>query len=112
MSATPGLFSFGVGGTATYSSVSYMAMADKSALSPSAPLLSWKTGAAAAGLVTSSTSTTGLAFISGKIIIGNAGTIIPSFSVSQAANVVVATDSFFKIWAAGADTVQSVGNWS
>ena len=64
------------------------------------------------GSTTTNTTTTGFGKITGKLVIGTGGTIIPSIALSVAAACVVGVDSYFRIWAAGTNTVQSIGNWS
>ena len=112
MSGSSGNFSFGIGGTASLTRVNWIGLATKAASTQSTPSLTRGTSGAAVILTTSNTNTTGQAFISGKIVVGTGGTIIPQFIINIAAAAVVGVDSYFKIWAAGADTVQSVGNWS
>lgn len=69
--------------------------------------------AAQTTLVTAGTATTFSAFIKGKVVIGTAGTLIPQVSqLTNAAAAIVGVDSFFRIWAVGANTVQSVGSWA
>jgi Pectate lyase superfamily protein len=103
MSSTSGTFSFGVGGSATLSSIKYTSTAQKSAAVGT--LATWPslvgTSAAATALVAASTTTTGAALIRGAISVSVAGTIIPEFAVSQAANVVVGALSYFRVWPAG-----------
>ena len=114
MSATSGTFAFGLGGTATYSSVLYMATANKTATSvQTSQNMTFGTAATATTIIgTANTTTTGQAYIKGKIVIGTGGTIVPSFALSVANAAVVQTGSFFRIVAAGSNTVTSVGNWA
>lgn len=113
ISASSGTFSFGLGGTATYTRVKYMATAAKTALTVGTAIITNATVATATVLSsTANANTTGWAMISGKIVVGTGGTIIPSFATSVANATVVDNDSYFKLWAAGADTVQSIGNWN
>jgi len=110
MSTTSGTFSFGFLGTATFTRARYWALALKGATTPTGVLIMTNTAAAAISAAT--TTATGHAKVRGKIVIGAAGTIIPAFAVSVAAAAVVGVDSYFRIWAVGSNTVQSVGNWS
>lgn len=113
LSATAGTFSFGFLGTATYSLVRYIAIANKTALTvQTASSHTRGTVATAVVITASNTTTTGYAFIRGKLIVGNGGTIIPAFAVSQASAVVVQSGSYFTLQPLGSNTVQSVGNWS
>lgn len=112
MSASGGTFSFGIAGTANITGISYMAFGEKAAAGASAPFMTFSSAAAATVVSSSNTVTTGKLFVSGKIRITTTGTLIPSFATSVAAASIVGNDSYFKIWAAGSNTVQSVGNWS
>ena len=113
MSATAGTFSFGFLGTATYSLVRYLAIANKTALTvQTASSHTYGTVATAVVISASNTTATGYAFVKGKLIIGTGGTIIPAFAVSQAAAAVVQSGAYFRLWAVGSNTVQSVGNWA
>lgn len=112
LSATSGTFSFGLLGTATYTRVKYWAFAKKATAGASAPLYTVGTAATATALVTANTTTSGSATLRGKLVIGNGGTIIPAFAISQASAAVVQADSSFRIWAAGTNTEVEIGNWS
>ena len=41
-----------------------------------------------------------------------AAVVHTAFAISVASAAVVSNDSYFRIWPAGSDTVQSVGSWS
>lgn len=114
MSSTSGTFSFGLAGSATYSSVLYTALANKTATTvQTAQNITLGTVATVTILIgTANTTTTGYAMIKGKVVIGTGGTIIPSFALSTAAAAVVNTGSYFRIVPVGSNTVQSVGNWA
>jgi hypothetical protein len=113
MSATSGTFSFGLGGTATYSRVAAFCIARKtSAATGTAGNFTMITAATATVVTGANTTTTGHMSVIGQIVIGSAGTIIPSFATSVANATVVLAGSYFRIWPLGADTVQSVGNWA
>lgn len=114
MSATSGTFAFGLGGTATYSSVLYIATANKTATTVQAAAnITVGTVATVLTLISANTvTTTGYAYIKGKIVIGTGGTIIPSFALSTANAAVVQTGSYFRIVAVGSNTVNSIGNWA
>lgn len=108
-----GTFSFGLLGTATYSLVRYIAIANKTALSvQTASSHTVGTAATAVVISASNTTATGYAFIKGKIIIGAGGTIIPAFAISVASAAVVQSGAYFKLTPIGSNTVQSVGNWA
>ena len=114
MSNSSGTFSFGLAGTATYSSVSYFSQGLKGAITNTTPIMSNQNVATAAivGSNTGNTTTTGYAFIKGKIIISTGGTIIPSFALSVAAAAIVGTNAYFRLIPVGTNTVTNVGNWS
>lgn len=114
ISASSGTFSFGFGGTATFTRVMYHAYANKlGSFTGQSPLFTLGTAAAATIISgTGNVNTTGWASITGKVVVGTGGTLIPSFATSVAAASIVGNDSYFKIWPAGSNTVQSVGNWS
>lgn len=114
MSATSGTFSFGLAGTATYSSVAYYSQGLKSAITNATPVMSNQTSAAAqvVGSNAGNTTTTGFAYIKGKIVISTGGTIIPSFALSVAAAAVVGNNSYFRLTPVGTNTVTNIGNWS
>jgi hypothetical protein len=114
MSSTSGSFDFGLGGTATLSSVLYTALANKTATSVQTAM-NITLGTAATGttlISTNNTTTTGYAMIRGKIAVTTAGTIIPQFALSTAAAAVVNTGSYFRLVPVGSNSVNSVGNWS
>ena len=114
MSATSGTFSFGLGGTATYTRVLYNVTGLKTtAITAQAAITSIYTVATSSVVGgAANTSTLGFAYVKGKIVIGTGGTIIPSFATSVAAASVVGNDSYFRITPIGLNTVQSVGQWS
>ena len=111
MSATSGSFGFALGGTATLTQY-WTAIANKAAFATAtAPQTTFNT-AANATLATANTTGTGYAKISGMIRITVAGTVIPQFSISQAAAAIVGLGSYFRIKPMGSSTVTTVGNWS
>jgi hypothetical protein len=114
MSATSGTFSFGLGGTATFTSLKYEVRAQKSAASGT--LATWQdqviTTAAATALVTASTTTTGAAILKGILRVNAAGTIVPQVTLSVAAAAVVGANSWFRLWPVATGTAAYAGNWS
>jgi hypothetical protein len=114
MSATSGAFGFGFGGSVGIASVDYASVALKNVANTAGlpPDFVAGTLALSTWLVNSNTQTSGFAHIKGKLVTSTAGTLIPSFATSIAAATVVGAGSYFKIKPLGADTVQSVGNWS
>lgn len=112
MSGSSGAFGFAFAGTASVTRQAWEAMATKSALATaSAPLISYNTAANVA-ISAANTTTTGHAWITGKLVVGTGGTLIPQVSLGVSATAVVGNDSYFRIWPAGSSSVQSVGNWS
>lgn len=115
LSATSGTFSFGLAGNATYTRILYNVIGLKTtSLTAQNALTSTYTVATASivGSATGNTSTIGFAYIRGKIVVGTGGTIIPSITSSVAAACIVGNDSYFRLFPAGINTVQSVGNWA
>jgi hypothetical protein len=114
MSSSSGSFSFGFGGNAVISSIAYDSIATKGSNQSNQTVVyhSWVTAATAIVITGANTATTGVCTIKGKIVIGTGGTLIPSFATSQAAAAVVGVNSFFRIWEAGSNSVQSLGSWS
>ncbi len=113
MSASSGSFGFALGGTAVLTRQAWMAFAQKAgALAVvETDQITFNTAANVA-LVTASTSTTGEMWIRGIIRVGTGGTVIPQVSLGVAAAAIVGIDSYAIFKPIGADTVQSVGNWS
>jgi pectate lyase-like protein len=114
MSGTTGTFSFGFGGTATLTSVKYIAYAQKTAAigTPATAQMTVANVATATPLVSTSTTTTGSARISGIIRVNAAGTLIPSVALSVGIAAVVGVNSWFRITPVGVNTITNVGNWS
>jgi polygalacturonase len=114
MSATSGTFSFGLGGTATFTSLKYLAAAQKSATAGT--LATWpelvSVTAAATVLVAASTTTTGAARLRGVLRTNAAGTVIPQVTLSVAAAAVVGANSWFRLWPVGTGAAVAAGNWS
>lgn len=113
MSATAGTLAFGLGGTATYTRVQYLAIANKTALAvQTASSHTFGTAATATVVTASNTTTTGYALVKGTLVIGTGGTIVPSIALSIAAACIVAAGSYFRLTPIGSNTVTTVGNWS
>jgi hypothetical protein len=113
MSATAGTLGFGFLGTATYSRVQYLAIANKTALTvQTASSHTVGTVATNTVITASNTTTTAYAYVSGVLVIGAGGTIIPATSASIAAAYIVAAGSYFRLRPIGSNTVTTVGNWS
>lgn len=118
MATASGSFSFGFGGTATLTGIKYTAVTQKSAslTTPAAPQLVEGTAAAAQSMWTAAT-TTGLATatcrIRGLVRVNGGGTLVPEVALGIATTTaVVGTNSYFRAWPAGSNTVTSVGGWT
>jgi hypothetical protein len=112
LSATSGTYSVGFGGTASITRLRCSAISNKGAVTPVACLLTNITSTASTAVVAANTTTTGSFRLRGKLLTDTGGTLIPSIGNSIEARPIVGVDSFFRIVPIGADTVQSVGNWS
>jgi hypothetical protein len=113
LSATSGNFQFGLGGTATYSRVQYIAIANKLAATvQTASSHTVGTVATATVITAANTTTTAYAFVQGIIVVGTGGTIIPSTAASVANAYVMLAGNYFRIRPIGLNTVQSVGTWT
>ena len=117
LSASAHTISFGFGGTATYTSVKYVAdRLDSSTAFSTAQ--SWTkqivTTAAATALTAAGVTTTGLAaMIRGYVRVNAGGTLIPQVTQGTAsAAAVVSANSWARLIAVGSGSVASVGNWS
>lgn len=113
LSASSGTFSFGFGGTATFSSLKYVSTATSAA---AGTLATWQsavvTTASATALIAASTTTNGAARLSGIMRTLAAGTVIPQVTLSVAAAAVVGANSWIRLWPAGASGTTYAGNWS
>lgn len=114
MSATSGNGQFLLAGTATLTSVSYFIEGfDATTLSSlSAYSGSYNTTASsAASMVTAGAGTGMFAHIKGTIRTNVGGTLIPQIALVTAAAATVNTNSYFRIWVIGTNTVVNIGNW-
>lgn len=114
MSASSGAFGFALGGTATFTYLSWVSNANKAALATAAnsQMTVNKNSTANTAICTATTNTVGWAQINGILRVNAGGTIIPQVSLGIAAAAVVGQDSYFMLWPLGTNTVTSVGNWS
>lgn len=107
---------FGFGGTATITSVLYYANLVSSAAATIATSASWLEVVSAAATVLNATSGAASTKIrlKGTIRINVAGTLIPqiTFSANPGGTNLGKTNSFFRLYPVGINTVTSVGNWS
>ena len=113
--ATSHTTSFGLGGSATFTSIGYSSKATSSAASTVATTQQLRVGTAAAtALTAASTAVTTDIEIEGLMRINAAGTIIPqiTFSAGPTGTCEVAVNSFFELEPIGSNTVAAVGNWS
>jgi len=113
LSGTSGTFGFGFLGTATYTRVSYLAIANKTA-SGVQTASSHTFGIAATYTIISAanTTTTGYVSVKGILIINAGGTVIPSMGAQFTSTYTVVAGSYFKITKLGSNTLTTVGNWS
>jgi hypothetical protein len=103
------------GGTATYTSVKYNADVQSPFVVGTAA--TWPTTVFTAAtiqtLVAAGTNTTVGVKLKGVLRVNAGGTVIPQLTQGTAsAAAVVSANSYFRFWAAGANTTNSVGNWS
>jgi len=115
MSGSSKTISLTFGGTATYTSVKYMA----DVLTPYAAgtFTAWPTtmftAATAQVLASANTQTSIAARLKGVLRVNAGGTIIPQITLSVAGTTpVVSANSWIRMWPAGTNTTASVGNWS
>lgn len=111
------------GGTATFTSIAYTAMARTGTTSAATiTALSSLQAAAATAVVVTAASTSATEFVTvrlrGIMRINAAGTVIPQIQASAqpgatgTPGVTVLAGSFFRLWPVGSNTVASVGNWA
>ena len=115
MSTASNAFSFGFGGTATFTSLKYVATSQRSSSLTTATAAQMVVGSAAAAqplVPAATTGATGTAWVTGIIRVNAGGTLIPEVALGNAAAAVVGTNSFFRIWPTGSNTVTNVGNWT
>lgn len=117
MSATSGNIGFSIvgAGTATFTSASFHAFGlDATAQGTAAAAgTSFVASQAATGnIVTAATGTAVSVYVKGIFRINAAGTIIPSVQLTTAAAAVIGTNTWFKCYPVGSNTVISVGNWA
>ena len=106
---------FGLGGTATFTSIAYTAHATSSAADTLAtPQTRHVATASAAVLTATSTAATTNIVVDGTMRINAAGTIIPqvTFSAGPTGTCETAIDSYFELEPVGSNTVAAVGPWA
>jgi hypothetical protein len=107
------IYTFGFGGTATLTRQKWTAFSVINTASsvPKAPVI---TVSGAAGPITAaSTFVTMGAYITGKLVVGTSGTLIPQITRSAGtANLVTDADSYFRIWTIGDGDTRYIGPWS
>lgn len=114
LSASSHTVQFLFGGTASFTSLKYVADSNTGA---QGTLAAWQTlvstVATATSLMAAGTTTTFQARIRGTLRVNAGGTIIPQIiQLTNSAAAVVGANSFFRIWPAGTNAVTNVGNWS
>jgi hypothetical protein len=115
LSATSHTIQLTFGGTATYTSVKYMAdvLSPFTAGTPGTWATALFTAATVQTLVAAGTNTSFACRLRGVIRANAAGTVIPQITQETAsAAAVVSANSWFRIWNVGSNTVADVGNWS
>jgi hypothetical protein len=113
--ATAHTTSFGLGGTATFTSIRYSSLSTASGLGAlSAPNMVTLNTAAESAVVGNSTATRYDILIEGEMEINAAGTIIPqiTFSAGPTGTCEVDIDSFFEVWSAGPNSAKAIGDWA
>jgi hypothetical protein len=113
--ATSHTTAFGLGGTATFTSIGYTAQSISAAANTLAtPQQRDVESAAAAVLTAASTAVTTSIVIEGILRTNAAGTIIPqvTFSAGPTGTCETAINSFFEVEPIGDDTVAAVGQWA
>jgi hypothetical protein len=107
--------SFTLGGTATYTSLKYVA----DVLSPftAGTFAAWPsaifTSASAQTFQASGTNTSMAVRLRGTLRVNAGGTLIPQITQgTNGAAAVVSANSCFRVWPIGSNTVTNVGNWS
>lgn len=111
LSATSGTYSFGAGGTATYTYAWKADAVKASTFSAGTPNSVW--GTTTVALVAANTSTGGWAIVKGVIRVTAAGTFIPQITLSVASAGVVQAGSWFSVFPVGnSGSTTLVGNWS
>ncbi|UCI23674.1 hypothetical protein [Mesorhizobium sp. B2-8-5] len=113
--ATSHTTAFGLGGSATFTSIGYTAKTASaaSATTPATPQMVSPQTAAATVLNAASTAARTDIEIEGIVRVNAGGTIIPqvTFSAGPTGTCETAIDSFFEVEPIGANTVAAVGNW-
>lgn len=113
--ATSHVTSFGFGGTATFTSISYLSkVISAPANTLATPQMRRTEAASATALAAASTAVTTDIWIEGILRTNGAGTIIPqiTFSAGPTGICEVAINSFFELEPIGPDTVVAIGNWN
>lgn len=106
---------FGLGGTATFTSIAYTAITTHGASAgtiTSPQIISPKT-ATATIIIPATTDVRQDILIEGEMEINAAGTIIPqiTFSAGPSGTCEVDIDSFFECWGVGANAANAIGEW-
>jgi hypothetical protein len=112
-STTSNTHAFGFGGTAAVDRQAWVSITGSIAASstPAATLIA--RGSATNIINTANTLAVLNARITGKVVIGTSGTLIPSITRSAGTvNLVTAPDSYFRIWPVGSTAFNRVGHWS
>lgn len=115
--ATTHTTAFLLGGTATYTSVKYLAQlwsGTAGTISTTAPSMLEVSVATSTVLNATSTATSTVIYLKGTIRVNAAGTLIPqiNFSANPTSTNLTKTNSKFRLWPVGSNVVAAVGNWA
>jgi hypothetical protein len=108
------VISYGFGGTAAIDRQTWTCLANTGAASsvPGVPTMVRCT-VNNSPINLTNTSSTMVVFAQGRLTIGTSGTIIPQITRSASVvNLVIAPDSYFRIWPLGTTSFTRVGHWS
>lgn len=111
-SLATGTYSLGFLGTASSTSIRYLAIGNKGAVTPVATLMTNATTTSATALVASTATATGQFTAQGIITVDTGGTLIPAIANSAEMLPIVGVGSYFRIIPIGSNTVVSAGGWS
>ena len=117
MSGTSGNLGFSIvgAGTATFTSAAWHAFGLDATTQTTAAAIGGifnATQAATGNIVTAGTGTAVSVFVKGIFRINAGGTIIPSVQLTTANAAVIGTNTWFRCYPVGSNTIISVGNWS
>lgn len=111
LSSTSSDFSFGILGTATFTSLRWNAFGSKQAIAsgPNLPGFGSYLAVTASSICPASTTTQGHAFVQGILRVSAAGTIIPAVGLGSIATPTFLANCYFKLTLIGSDTLTHAG---